>query len=153
QVGPATFRRLMQSFGSAKAIIDLLPELVRRSRGRPITVCTIEAATEELERLDRLGGRLIVQCEPDYPAALASTADAPPILSLLGSGELLHRPCIAVVGARNASANGRFLAESLARQLGELGWVVVSGLARGIDAAAHQGALAKGTLAVLAGGI
>jgi DNA processing protein len=153
QVGPATFRRLLQSFGSARAAIELLPELVRRSRSKATEVYPAEAAVQELDRLTTMGGRLIAQCEPDYPAALASAADAPPVLSILGNRGLLHRPSVAVVGARNASANGRFLAESLARQLGELGWVVVSGLARGIDAAAHQGALAGGTIAVLAGGI
>jgi DNA processing protein len=153
QVGPATFRRLLAAFGTAKAAIEALPELSRRSRGRPIELHSAEAAAQEVDRLTTMGGRLIAKADPDYPEPLAATEDAPPVISVLGKAELLQRPVVAVVGARNASANGRFLAETLARQLGELGWVVVSGLARGIDAAAHQGAIEAGTIAVLAGGI
>ena len=153
QVGPATFGRLIATFGSARAAIAALPELSRRSRGRPIELFPTEAAARELDRLATMGGRLLARCEPEYPVALAAIDDGPPVISVLGNLALLSRPMVAVVGARNASANGRFLAETLARQLGELGWVVVSGLARGIDAAAHQGALQTGTIAVLAGGI
>ena len=153
QVGPATFRRLIATFGTAQAAIAALPELSRRSRGRPISLFPAEAAARELDRLATMGGRPLARCEPEYPAALAAIDDGPPVISVLGNLELLRRPMVAVVGARNASTNGRFLAETMARQLGELGWVVVSGLARGIDAAAHQGALAGGTIAVLAGGI
>ncbi len=153
QVGPATFRRLIAAFGTAKAAVAALPELSRRSRGRPIELFSADAAAREIDRLTTMGGRLIAKVEADYPEPLAATEDAPPVISVLGRIELLQRPVVAVVGARNASANGRFLAETLARQLGELGWVVVSGLARGIDAAAHQGALEAGTIAVLAGGI
>ena len=152
-VGPMTFRRLLRSFGSAEAALAALPELARRGRGKPISVCPAAAAADEVARLHQMGGRLIAYCEPDYPAALASIADAPPILAVLGNASLLARRSVAIVGARNASANGRFLAETLARQLGEIGWAIASGLARGIDAAAHQGALESGTLAVLAGGI
>ncbi len=153
QVGPTTFRRLVATFGTARAAIAALPELSRRSGSRPIELFPPEAASRELDRLATMGGRLLARCEPEYPVALAALDDAPPIISVLGNLELLRRPLVAVVGARNASANGRFLAETMARQLGELGWVVVSGLARGIDAAAHQGALQGGTIAVLAGGI
>jgi DNA processing protein len=153
KVGPMTFRRLLRSFGSAQAALAVLPELARRGRGRPIAVYPAAAAAEEVARLQQIGGRLIAQCEPDYPATLATIADAPPILAALGNANLLRRRSIAIVGARNASANGRFLGETLARQLGEIGWAITSGLARGIDAAAHQGGLATGTIAVLAGGI
>ena len=153
QVGPATFRRLIATFGNARAAIAALPALSRRSRGRPIELFPAEGAARELERLATMGGRLLARCELEYPVALAAIDDGPPVISVLGNLALLSRPMVAVVGARNASANGRFLAETLARQLGELGWVVVSGLARGIDAAAHQGALPTGTIAVLAGGI
>lgn len=153
QVGPATFRRLIATFGTAQAAIAALPELSQRGRGKPISLFPAEAAARELDRLTTMGGRLIARCEPEYPAALAAIDDGPPVISVLGNLELLRRPMVAIVGARNASANGRFLAETMARQLGELGWVVVSGLARGIDAAAHQGAIAGGTIAVLAGGI
>jgi DNA processing protein len=100
-----------------------------------------------------VGGRLITQADPGYPALLAATEGAPPLLSALGEVGLLGRCAVAVVGARNASANGRLLAETIARELGGLGWVVISGLARGIDAAAHRGALETGTIAVLAGGV
>jgi DNA processing protein len=153
KIGPMTFRRLLRSFGSAQAALAVLPELARRGRGQPLSLYPALAAADEVGRLNQMGGRLIAYCEPDYPASLASIADAPPILSVLGNASLLRRRSIAIVGARNASANGRFLAETLARQLGEIGWAITSGLARGIDAAAHQGGLATGTIAVLAGGI
>jgi DNA processing protein len=153
-VGPQTFRHLLQSFGSAEAALDALPELARRSgRERPLRICPAAVAERELVELARLGGRLISQADPAYPALLAGTEGAPPLLSALGDSGLLGRRAVAVVGARNASANGRLLAETIARELGGLGWVVVSGLARGIDAAAHRGALETGTIAVLAGGV
>jgi DNA processing protein len=148
-----TFRRLLRSFGSAEAALAALPELARRGRGQPISLCPHTAAADEVMRLHEMGGRLIACCEPDYPVTLGTIPDAPPILAILGNASLLARRSIAIVGARNASANGLFLAETLARQLGEFGWAITSGLARGIDAAAHKGALESGTLAVLAGGI
>ncbi len=110
-------------------------------------------AERELIALDRLGAHLVCWGEPGYPSALAAVDDAPPVLTLLGRGELLGVPMVAVVGARNASANGRRLAHDLAAGLGEAGIVVISGLARGIDAAAHGGALTTGSIAVVAGGI
>ena len=103
--------------------------------------------------LARLGARLLCWGEPGYPETLANIEDAPPVLTLLGRGELLTAPIIAIVGARNASANGRRLAHELAAGLGEAGIIVVSGMARGIDAAAHGGALATGSIAVVAGGV
>src|SRR5260370_17831719 len=111
------FRRLLRSFGSAQAALAVLPELARRGRGRPIAVYPAAAAADEVARLQQMGGRLIAQCEPDYPATLATIADAPPILAALGNANLLRRRSIAIVGARNASANGRFLGETLARHL------------------------------------
>lgn len=153
-VGPITFRRLVGRFGSATAALEALPELARRGgRLRPLKVFSADAARRELSRLAELGGRLVVLGEPDYPQALAATADAPPVLSVIGDAALLDRRSVAVVGARNASANGRRLAAEIARELGGSGLVVVSGLARGIDAAAHRAALATGTVAALAGGI
>ena len=153
-VGPITFRQLLHRFGSGKAALAGLPELARRGgRERPLSICPLAAAEREIADLWRLGGRFIAISEPSYPAALAEIDDAPPLLSLLGDERLLERRAIAVVGSRNASANGRLLAKSLARDLGQRGWVVVSGLARGIDSAAHAGALETGTVAVLAGGI
>ena len=111
------------------------------------------AAEKELTALSRLGARLVCWGEPSYPDTLAAVEDAPPVLTVLGRGELLSAPIIAIVGARNASANGRRLAHELAAGLGEAGIVVASGMARGIDAAAHSGALATGSVAVVAGGV
>ena len=153
-VGPVTFRQLLRRFGSAEAALDALPELARRGgRDRPLAICSAPAAERELAQLARMGAHLITMADPAFPTLLAELDDAPPLLSVLGRVELLAGRSVALVGARNASANGRLLAETVARQLGELGWVVVSGLARGIDSAAHRGALATGTIAVLAGGL
>jgi DNA processing protein len=109
-------------------------------------------AEAEFAALDRLGAAILCWGEPDYPATLAAVEDAPPVLTVLGNPALLHAPMVAVVGARNASANGRRIANELAAGLGEAGVVVVSGMARGIDAAAHLGALDSGSAAVVAGG-
>lgn len=153
-VGPATFRQLLRRFGSAEAALQALPELARRGgRERPLAIFPAALAERELDDLARMGGRLILLADPGYPALLAETDGAPPVLSILGRAELLDAPTVALVGARNASANGRLMAETMARELGQLGWVVVSGLARGIDSAAHRGALRAGTIAVLAGGL
>ena len=153
-IGPVTFRQLLHRFGSGEAALEGLPELARRGgRQRPLTIYPLTAAEREIAELRRLGGRFVAICEPSYPAVLAEIDDAPPLLSLLGDESLLERPAVAVVGARNASANGRLLAETLARDLGQRGWVVVSGLARGIDSAAHAGSVETGTIAVLAGGV
>jgi DNA processing protein len=153
-VGPITFRQLLARFGSAEAALAALPELAKRGgRERPLAVCPAATAERELAGLARLGGRLVVLGEAGYPALLAAVDDAPSVLSLIGRTELLERRAVAMVGARNASANGRLIAETMARDLAGLGWVVVSGLARGIDSSAHAGALAGGTIAVLAGGI
>jgi DNA processing protein len=153
-VGPVAFRQLLERFGSAAAALAALPELARRAgRTRPLQLCPRGAAARELEAIARLGGRLLALAEPGYPEPLAAIEDAPPLIGLLGRAELLGRPAIAVVGARNASANGRRIAGDLAAELGRRGFVIASGLARGIDAAAHQGALASGTVAVVAGGL
>jgi len=131
-----------------------LPSIARRGgRSGGIAVCSRADAQRELAALDTAGGRLVAWGEPDYPPALAVIDDAPPLLSVVGDPRLLQRRAIAVVGARNASANGRRFARDIASELGRNGFLVVSGLARGIDAAAHQGALETGTLAVVAGGI
>src|SRR6201999_1610 len=107
----------------------------------------------EVERTERIGARYIAACEPDYPESLAAIEDAPPVMVAGRNLELLERPTVAIVGARNASMNGRKMAARLAADLGEAGFVVVSGLARGIDTEAHKAALAHGTIAVVAGGI
>jgi DNA processing protein len=153
-VGPRTFRDLVRATGSAGAALDRLPELARRGGlRRPIRVCPAETAAREAEALAALGGRLIAFCETDYPAPLAAIADPPPLLGVLGNPHLLAREAVAVVGARNASGIGRRLARGLAAELGPAGLVVVSGLARGIDAEAHLGGLETGTVAVVAGGV
>jgi DNA processing protein len=131
-----------------------LPEIARRGgRARALTLFARAAAEREMQLLYAAGGRLVAWGEPDYPPALAALDDAPPLISVKGDTKLFERHAVAVVGARNASANGRRFARDIATQLGQQGLLVVSGLARGIDAAAHDGALASGTVAVLAGGI
>jgi DNA processing protein len=145
---------MLRRFGSARAALDALPRLARRSdRSRTVTAVTRAAAEAELTALNRAGARLICWGEPTYPTSLAAVEDAPPILTVKGLVELLARPMVAVVGARNASASGRRFAREIAGSLGRGGLVVISGLARGIDAAAHLGAIETGTVAVQAGGI
>ncbi len=153
-VGPVTFRSLLRRFGSARAAIEALPDLARRGgRSAPLRVCPTAQAEQELSAADRIGARLLTTDDADYPEALAAIYDAPPLLYVRGDSALLQRKAVAIVGARNASANGRRLAEDIARDLGAAGFVVVSGLARGIDHAAHRGSLDSGTVAVVAGGI
>jgi DNA processing protein len=152
-VGPVTFRRLMEQFGSAATALDALPELAKRGGRAGLKIASAADAARELERVEKFGAGLVAWCEPDYPELLCELEDAPPLLAVKGDPALLARPCVAMVGARNASVNGRRFAEHLARDLSAAGWVVVSGLARGIDAAAHQGSLDGGTVAVVAGGI
>jgi DNA processing protein len=153
-VGPILFRRLLGRFGDAEAALRALPDLARRGgRARPIKVSPAGAAERELAALDAAGGRFVALVEPDYPPLLAELDDAPPLVAVGGQPELLGRKAVALVGARNASANGRRLARGLAAGLGRAGYLVVSGLARGIDAAAHEGALDSGTAAVVAGGL
>ena len=153
-VGPITFYQLLARFGSAEAALAALPEIARRGgRAKPLAICPRNTAERELQQVQAIGARLVAWGEPDYPRALAAVDDAPPLISMKGKVALLERPAIAVVGARNASANGRRFARDIAAQLGHHGILVISGLARGIDAAAHEGAVATGTAAVLAGGI
>jgi DNA processing protein len=153
-VGPVTFYQLLRRFGSAAAALEALPGLATRGGRRlKLTICPRGAAERELSDLDKSGVALVAWGEPDYPAALAALDDAPPLLSVRGRRALLQRPAIAVVGARNASANGRRIARELASELGRHGFIVASGLARGIDAAAHLGSLPTGTVAVLGGGV
>lgn len=153
-VGPITFRQLIDRFGDAHNALEALPDLARRGgRRRDIRIPAQRLVEDEFAALHEAGGRLLAQVEPEYPAALAAIDDAPPLIMLRGDGAILERPMFAMVGARNASANGRRLARTLAAELGEAGYVVVSGMARGIDGTAHEAALDSGTLAVLAGGI
>ena len=153
-VGPVTFFALLRHFGSAAAALAGAPDLARRGgRKSAIRLGPKADAEFEIERLAAIGGALIAACEPGYPSALAAIHDPPPVLAVRGRADLLAKPCVAVVGARNASANGRRFARHLAAGVGRHGYVVVSGFARGIDGEAHRGALATGTVAVMAGGL
>jgi DNA processing protein len=152
-VGPRTFRSLIHHFGSAKVALQRLPDLARRGGAdRPGRICSEEDARAELAASAKLGVHLVAPDEDGYPPRLATLDDAPPLLGVRGVRDVLMRPVIAVVGSRNASGAGLKFAGTLARDLGEAGFVIASGLARGIDAAAHRASLASGTLAVLAGG-
>jgi DNA processing protein len=153
-VGPRLFTELLDRFDTATDALNALPALARRGGGRrKFDIPGPDRAAAELAALHAAGGHAIALCEPDYPETLAAIADPPPLLFVKGDTARLSAPAIAIVGARNASSNGRRFAEEIAGQLGEAGFVVVSGLARGIDAAAHTGALATGTVAAIAGGI
>ena len=153
RVGPVTFRQLLDRFGTAGRALEALPDLIRRGGGHGHALPPAERIEDEMESGRRAGARLIVFGDPDYPEMLAAIDPPPPLLWTLGDAALMARPCIAVVGARIASAGGQRIARGLSQQLGEAGHVVVSGLARGIDGAAHAGALPTGTVAVLGGGV
>src|SRR5690242_18730474 len=141
RLGPVTFQEALQHFGSA------------RRACRELAAVTEDAIAREEQALARIGGRFLVMGDGDYPAALAALPDAPPALSAVGDTGLLTRPMLAIVGARDASLAGCRFASELAATLGRSGFAIVSGLARGIDTAAHEAALPTGTVAVLAGGI
>jgi DNA processing protein len=152
-VGPRTFRALIDHCGGARAALEALPGLARRGGAAlPPGICPRENAERELAAMQALGVDLLAMGEAAYPQRLAMIDDAPPLLAVRGNVATLALPMVAIVGARNASAAGVRLAERLARELGEAGFAIVSGLARGIDAGAHRASLASGTIAVLAGG-
>lgn len=152
-VGPRTFRALLRQYGSAAAALAALPDLARRGgAARGIRICTREEAEREMAAAHRFGVALVALGEDDYSARLAEIDDAPPLLAVRGRRGVLNAPAIAMVGSRNASAAGIKFAERLARALAEAGFVIVSGLARGIDAASHRASAQTGTVAVLAGG-
>lgn len=153
-VGPVTFRELINHFGGAQNALDALPDLSRRGGfGRPVRVCPTADAERELENARRCGAISLFTIEPGYPAMLARIDAPPPMLYVKGRLELLNKPAVAIVGSRQCSAAGTQLAQRFAHDLGKSGLVVVSGLARGIDRAAHEASLASGTIAVLAGGL
>ena len=152
-VGPVTFAQMIARFGSATASLAELPRLSKRGGGEPLRAASETEAREELEKLRRIGGRMIASIEPEFPPGLAALDPPPPVISVLGHASIFARDMVGIVGARNASALGRKLAGRLATELGQAGFVVASGLARGIDTAAHEGALVSGTCAVVAGGI
>jgi DNA processing protein len=152
-VGPVTFAQLIARFGSAGSALKDVPRLAKRGGGDALRIPSEDDAAREIAALSKLGGCILISGEADYPASLRAAEPAPPVISVLGHTTLLQREAVAIVGARNASALGRKLAHQLARDLGKAGLVVASGLARGIDGAAHEGALDSGTVAVVAGGV
>ncbi|KAA0074448.1 DNA-processing protein DprA [Tardiphaga sp. P9-11] len=152
-VGPRTFRSLINHFGSARAALERLPDLARRGgAARAGRICSPDDAQRELDLGRKIGIVVVAPGEPGYPPRLAGIDDAPPLLGIRGKMDALMRPMIAIVGSRNASGAGLKFAERLARDLGDAGFMIVSGLARGIDQAAHRASLNAGTVAVLAGG-
>ena len=152
-IGPVSYRHLLARFGSAKAALDALPDLARRGGGGAPRIIPASDAEREIARIDKLGGRYLLLGQGLYPRLLAELDNAPPILTAKGDFSLLDKPAAAIVGARNASAAACRFARGLAHDLGNEGVVTVSGLARGIDTAAHDGSLATGTIAVVAGGL
>lgn len=150
-VGPATFRQLLNRFGSAEAALDALPELLKRT-GKPARIASQAAAEDEIAGAASYGARLVATADPDYPDLLRYIPASPPLVTMAGGANLDWRRTVGIVGARNASAAGTKMTRILATDLGERGYTVVSGLARGIDAAAHRASLGTGTIAVLAGG-
>jgi len=152
-VGPITFFRLLEHFGTAQAALDALPEFSRRGGGKMIKPASRAAAEREIDQVNTLGAKLIAWGEPGYPPLLHHIEDPPPLINVLGHSHLLTKKTIAIVGARNASINGRKFSKKMAQGLGAGGLMVCSGMARGIDAEAHSGALETGTVAVLAGGV
>lgn len=152
-VGPVSFRQLINRYGSATRALDALPGLVRAGGGRAPRVPADAEIDGELARAAAAGARFVGLGEPDYPPHLRRIEGPPPLIAVRGGAGVLVRPMVAVVGSRNASAAGRKIAALIAAGVGEAGYVTVSGLARGIDAAAHEAALPFGTVAVLAGGL
>lgn len=153
RVGVATYRRLLTEHGSAAEALKELPIVAKSAGVNDYAICPQGVAIAELKAGQAAGARLLVENTPDYPTTLQDISDAPPLLWVLGDVSLLKRPMIALVGARNASSLGTRMAKRLAEELADEGFAVVSGLARGIDAAAHHGALKGGTIAVMAGGV
>lgn len=152
-IGPRTFRELVNRFGGARAALEALPDLAAKTlRGRTIRIAPRDDILREIEQARAMGVRFVATGEPDYPPLLREIPDAPPILSIRGVSETTRRDGVALVGSRNASAAGLAFAERLARSLARADYVIVSGLARGIDAVAHRATLETGTIAVLAGG-
>ena len=151
-VGPRTFRELINLYRSAAAALEALPDLSRRGGARTIRIATLAEVEAEMARAAALGVRFVALGESDYPDRLRRIASAPPLIALRGDATCLTRPMVGLVGSRNASIAGIKMAAILARGLGEAGMTTVSGLARGIDTAAHEASLATGTVAVLAGG-
>lgn len=152
-VGPRTFRALINHYGGARSALAALPSLARRGGAdAPMKICSQAEAEREMAAANKLGVDFVALGETAYPARLQMIDDAPPLIAVRGHTVVLTQPMVAVVGSRNASGAGLKFTQQIARELGEAGFAVTSGLARGIDAAAHHASLATGTVAVLAGG-
>ncbi|MCL7999456.1 DNA-processing protein DprA [Brucella sp. 21LCYQ03] len=153
-IGPVAFRDLIMFCGSAASAIERLPDLnIRGGGSKPVRVTPLEDAEREIEAIARMGARLVGMGEPDYPQQLKNCEAPPPLVILKGNPDVFRKPPVAIVGSRNASVVGARFTERLARDLGDAGFAIISGLARGIDAAAHKASLTSGTVAVLAGGL
>ena len=153
RVGISTFRRLLAEHGSASAALTALPDVAKSAGVQDYSICPEGLIVAELKAGAAAGAVLLAQSDPDYPQALLDLSDGPPLFWVMGRQDLLNQPTVAIVGARNASSLGSRMAKGLATELGADGYVVVSGLARGVDTAAHNGALQTGTIAVMAGGV
>lgn len=149
-VGPVAFRDLINRYGTAADAIDALPALIRK---RETQLPTVEQVEREMEYCEKMGVQLICAVEPAFPPLLYAIDPPPPVISVLGDVAQLHRPSVAIIGSRNASAVGQRFAEQLAGELGRAGYTIISGMARGIDAAAHRASVETGTVAVLGGGV
>jgi len=154
KVGPVAFRELIRRYKTAGSALQAVPDHLGKL-GKQITLAIPDPdiIEKEMIAMDEMGVRLLAACEPDYPTYLKAIDPPPPLICVRGQIEILHKPCVAIIGSRNASAIGLRFARQIATELGDAGFTVVSGLARGIDTSAHQGALETGTAAVLGGGV
>ena len=150
-IGPVAFRELLKRYGTASAALGAASDIARRKP--KMAIPPLEDIEREMQASEEMGVYMLASCEPNYPEYLRAVDPHPPLISVLGQPELLNRDCVAIIGSRNASAVGLRFARQIAVELGQAGWCVVSGLARGIDASAHAGALESGTVAVLGGGV
>lgn len=148
-IGPITFKKLIQKYKSASAALEELPHIARKK----FNLYSADKAQAEIEKTLTLKGQILTLLDPDYPILLKQIDDAPPIISVIGSVDVFKNPTIGIVGSRNSSLNARKLSFALASDLGKAGYAIASGLARGIDTAAHEGSLQTGTIAVIAGGV
>lgn len=149
-IGPITYRRLIAKYKTAEAALSALPFILKQ---KSASIFTRDQALREIENIQKIKGKLISIDDPQYPSWLCHIEDAPPILSILGRTDIFEKPTIGVVGSRNSSLNARRFCFSLSKELGQAGYIISSGLARGIDTSAHEGSLATGTIAVIAGGV
>ena len=152
-IGPLTYSKFLETYGSGIAAIEAFPERTKNAGRRNVSLYSEELVLRELEETEHLGAKIILAGDPDYPDLLSHLSPPPALITLWGDTDILKRPCIALVGSRNASAAAMRIAHDMANELGQAGYTVVSGMARGVDTASHHGSLETGTVAVIAGGI